>query len=124
MKGKRAETPTAPVNDKLTKSPFLPVIAIVLFALFAVVAAGGLYHGNGRPGCQTDEEMNTRDWRNTWDPVAFWRCQTRNVDAVRIRCEEEHERPMGFMTGRGCVEWSAWDWVEPVAPPSPASSSQ
>lgn len=92
------------------------VIAIVLFALFALVAA----NGNGQPGCQTDEEMNTRDWRNNWDPTRFWRCENRNVNAAVVRCEDIMGFPSGFMSGRGCVDWEDWVWVQPVNPPSAA----
>lgn len=99
-------------------SPFSPVFAIVLFALVAVAAAQQYDNGNGQPGCQTDEEMNVRDWRNNWDPVHFWRCETRNVAATRVRCEVEVGFPSGFMTGLGCVDWAVWDWVQPVNPPS------
>lgn len=95
----------------------LLVFAIVFLALFALVAAQ-YDHGDGRPGCRTQGELNTREWRNNFDPTAFWICETLNVAARHERCESVHGRPMGFMTGAGCVEWENWVWVEPVNPPS------
>ena len=75
-------------------------------------------NGNGRPGCQTTEEMTVRDWRNNWDPTAFWRCEVQGQAATHMRCEEVHGTQLGFMSGRGCVPWDQWVWEPTSNPPS------
>lgn len=92
---------------------FSSAFFIALFALFALVAA----NGNGRPACQTIAELG-RDFRNHWDPTAFWRCEQLNQPAVAYRCEAEYGHTRGFMTDHGCVTWTVWNWEPVVNPPS------
>lgn len=109
------------VNFHNFTKPFFFALAFTAFLLCALAALAlannpdELYHGNGRPGCASQMEVNTREWRNTWDPNAFWVCETLGVPARADRCHVQ-----GFMTGRGCVDWGVWQWERPVAPPSAA----
>lgn len=76
-------------------------------------------NGNGQPGCRTQEEITTRDWRNNWDPTRFWRCTNLDEAAVAVTCEQETGQVGGFMTSvGGCVSWDDWVWEPTANPPS------
>lgn len=107
--------------------PFASLAAIVLFAVLAVVAANAVYNGDGRPGCQTAEELAPNAfWRHSWDQSAFWKCETQGVNAVYGRCEELTEgRFTAFSPQlRECIDQADWVWEAPVAPLSPADPNQ
>lgn len=92
--------------------------AIILIALL-VAAVSANIHGNGRPGCQTQEELTVRDWRNLWDPTRFWRCETINVPAVVVRCEDvAGVSHLWSEAVRACVHESQWVWTPNSLPPS------
>ncbi|GAB0099608.1 Chitin binding domain [Sergentomyia squamirostris] len=94
--------------------------AFVLCALVALSVARSTRevpndHTNGQPGCKTPEEVETRVWRNNWDPTRYWVCEVQGQAAAEALCPPEQ----GFLTEvRGCVPWADWEWVQPVAPPS------
>lgn len=70
-------------------------------------------HGhNGRPGCQTIEEIN-RPWRNNFDPTRFWFCIEIGANAIEISCPTGS----GFISENlMCVPWSTWTWLTPYDP--------
>uniref|UniRef100_A0A7G3AGB6 Putative conserved secreted protein n=1 Tax=Lutzomyia longipalpis TaxID=7200 RepID=A0A7G3AGB6_LUTLO len=90
--------------------------ALVAFA----VAQDENDHTNGQPGCQTQEEVTRRYWRNNWDPTRFWVCDTLNQPAHAVTCEEHTgEVSLAWLdSAQACVSWSQWEWTPPRAPPS------
>lgn len=111
-------------NPVYPLNPFRPSVAVVLFAVLAVVAANAVYNGDGQPGCQTPEELSPNPlWRNNWDQTAYWRCETLGVNAVAERCDNVWgvARQAFHPIRRECVAQEEWEWAAPVAPPSEAT---
>ncbi|GAB0089412.1 hypothetical protein DMENIID0001_039500 [Sergentomyia squamirostris] len=102
------------------------IVIVVVIAFVSVVLANNITprptkrpcipdNGCGRPGCQTDEEMQRGVWRNNWDATSYWRCEKRGVPATLVKCIGE----TGFMTSVGaCVPWCDWKWEPTCRPPT------
>jgi len=87
-------------------------ICVVLLAACCLTNA---YHGDGQPGCKTQEELDIGVYRDNWDPTSYWKCENLNEPASKVRCPDE----MGFMDSlKDCVVWEEWKWEKPIAPPS------
>ncbi|XP_017845391.1 uncharacterized protein LOC108601926 [Drosophila busckii] len=88
------------------------------FALCFVILAASManaYDGDGQPGCKTQEELDIGVFRDNWDPSSYWKCETMDEPATKVRCPTES----GFMDSlKDCVNWEEWQWEKPVAPPS------
>ncbi|XP_055906507.1 uncharacterized protein LOC129941803 [Eupeodes corollae] len=90
-----------------------------IISLVCLVAIFGIVLGfsdlrDGRPGCETDRELQQVYYRNLWDANAYWVCKKKGVPATAMRCDEG-----GFQARlRKCVSWDDWEWEDPVAPPS------
>jgi len=94
------------------------LLLTLIFGLFFFYEANASYDGDGRPGCKTEEEMNIKVFRNTWDSTRYWVCENMNEPAVQVTCPPE----TGFMQSRkDCVSWEEWQWEEIVPPISEPS---
>lgn len=78
----------------------------------AVLAQRAYTHGNGRPGCQSQEEFGVK-WRNNWDPIRYWVCQG-NV-AMSYICPVEY---LFSQKNQCCIHWAFWEWTPPFDPPT------
>lgn len=104
------------IKRKITAISYLFSVLLILLAVIAVALA--FSDGNGQPGCQFDEELLVKDYRNNWDPTRFWRCETLNVNAVAVTCHEVVGE-WGYLfdqTTRTCIPSAQWVWTDFIAP--------
>ncbi|GAB0089413.1 hypothetical protein DMENIID0001_039510 [Sergentomyia squamirostris] len=102
------------------------IVIIVVIAFVSVVLATSIKHrptklpcipdnGCGRPGCETDEEMQCGVWCNNWNSHTYWKCEKRGVPATLVKCP----KGTGFMTSVGaCVPRCDWKWEPACRPPT------
>ncbi|EDV92619.1 uncharacterized protein LOC6563637 [Drosophila grimshawi] len=87
----------------------------ICLVLLAATSLANAYEGDGQPACRSQEELDVAIYRDSWDPTAFWKCESLNEPASKLRCPAE----MGFLDSvKECVPWEEWSWEKPKAPPS------
>lgn len=84
--------------------------------MIAVASAACVHsHDDGRPGCLTIEEVDTRNYRNNWDPTRYFVCDDLGVTARVEKCPNSY----GFQTSANkCVSFEDWVYETPCIPPS------
>ena len=86
--------------------------ALFALAFAAVIAADCNPNSNGKPDCATEKAGN---YRNFWDPTAYWVCDGSGSEAVAVRCETNHgvSATMYDSVNDKCVNWADWEWTPP-----------
>ncbi|XP_011192913.2 uncharacterized protein LOC105218799 [Zeugodacus cucurbitae] len=85
----------------------------LMLLLISVATTAFVISGDGQPNCTTQEEINTRMFRNYWDPTSYWVCEELNELAVLERCPVE----MAYQDNlKECVSWDDWQWEPPILP--------
>lgn len=100
----------ATVGHQFGKMKLQLTICLVLLAICNLASA---YDGDGQPGCKSQEELDIAVFRDNWDATSYWKCETLNEPALKVRCPSE----MGFMDSlKDCVNWEDWKWEKPAPP--------
>lgn len=65
---------------------------------------------NGRPWCDTEDEISISFFRNNFDATAYWVCYELDTPATLQRCPDQ----TAFLDSvKSCVSWDEWEWESP-----------
>lgn len=87
--------------------------AILLVCLVAAVSACVPDHGDGKPLCNGVTTHVGQRYRNNWDPLLYWHCESLN-HAVSMKCPTES--PMYYVVKDACVTSGVWRWTPTCKP--------
>lgn len=85
----------------------------ILFLCF-IAAVSACVHddGNGQPLCNGKTTLVGNQYRNNWDPTAYWLCESLNKP-VLVRCPTA---TLYFVVKDTCVTSGVWRWTLPCKP--------